>query len=362
MLSDLFFFIPRLQNRRGIALLVTLAVITVIVALSIELHKQKRLAVLSSAESRNQVTLNYMADSGIHIAMAMLIRDRIDSELDSIQEDWAQPEKRNELLADFPFDEGSLEVSISDERGRIQVNALVALPGHEFNPLQFHIWDRLFGFVKKMDETLSDLDHIAIINSVKDWMDTGDDETITGLTGAESDYYESLDPPYSCRNGPVDHLGELFRIKGITTSLMSGTDNANDLMAYLSVNGATAIAQGSYTFDGMININTAPLPVLAALLPEEFEAYAQDLFDYRIEKSDDQYVNSLTESKWYKHVPGLEELDLQADLITAASDLFRIVATATLQEKQRRITALVQRETGKESGKWGCRILRWQID
>ncbi len=48
-----------------------------------------------------------------------------------------------------------------------------------------------------------------IINSLKDWLDSGDDDAITGLSGAESDYYEGLEPPYSCKNGPMDNLGEV---------------------------------------------------------------------------------------------------------------------------------------------------------
>lgn len=351
-----------LNNKQGIALLVTLSVMAVIVALALEIHRQKRLSVIAGAANRNQATLAQMAGSGVHIAMAMLIRDRIDTEIDSIQEDWAQPEKRFELLQDFAFEAGSLEVDISDERGRIQINALVAFPGNEFNPAQYHIWDKLLGFMKKMDETLAEVDHTAIINCVKDWLDSGDDDAITGLTGAESDYYESLDPPYPCRNGPIDHLDDLYRIKGVSKELGVSPENTRDLMEYLSVYGITNGQNSAFAFDGKININTAPFPVLAALLPEEFDGLASDIADYRIEKSDDQYVNSLSGPNWYKNVPGLEDLTLSAELITQASDLFRIIATAKLNEKQCRITAIVQREKGEKSGKWGCRILRWQME
>lgn len=351
-----------LKNNRGIALLITLTVITVLVAATLELHKRKRTAIVTSAAVRDRMTLIPMAESGIHAAMGMLVRDRIDSETDTIQEDWANPEKIDEVLGDIPFDAGNLEVMISDERGRVQLNALVALPGHDFNPDQYHLWDRLLGYLKQADETLSEVDHNAIINSLKDWIDDGDDEAITGLTGAESSYYESLEPPYACRNAPLDHLGDLSRVNGITKQLLQAAEGQVNFLAYLTVQGAVPVDGGTYTYDGKININTAPLAVLAAVLPEDYDGFAPTIVDHRIEKSDDQYVNSLTGLEWYKDVPGLEDLSIKPELITNASDIFRIASTASLNGRTQTVEAIVQREKGRKTGKWRCRILRWQMN
>ena len=73
----------------------------------------------------------------------MLVKDKRESQIDSVQEDWADPEKVSEAMSDIDFDNGGVTVAISDERSRIQVNALVMLPGHDFNPTQFLLWDRL---------------------------------------------------------------------------------------------------------------------------------------------------------------------------------------------------------------------------
>jgi general secretion pathway protein K len=347
-------------NNRGIALLVTLAVITVLVTSTIELHKRKRTAVLASAASRDRMKLVQMANSGIHIAMAMLVRDKMDTEIDSLQEDWANPGKRQELLADFPFDDGSVAFEISDERARIQVNALVALPGHEFNTFQFELWDRILGFLKKADESLAKLDPTAIINALKDWIDADDDDAITGLTGAESPYYKTLDPPYAARNAPIDQLGDLFLVKGITQELLNGPQEEVNLFNYLSVYGASQAEDGKLTYDGKININTALLPVLVALLPEDYSEFAPAIFEYRMEKSDNQFINPLTGLDWYKNAPGLEDLTIAPELITNTSDTFRIISTAKLHDMEQTIEAVVQRESRKKSGKWGCRVLHWQ--
>jgi general secretion pathway protein K len=59
-----------------------------------------------------------MASSGIHAAMAMLVKDKMESNVDSLQEDWANSEKINEILQSFPFEDGKITVKISDELGR----------------------------------------------------------------------------------------------------------------------------------------------------------------------------------------------------------------------------------------------------
>jgi general secretion pathway protein K len=75
-----------------------------------------------------------------------------------------------------------------------------------------------------------------IINPIKDWLDSGDDDAITGLTGAENDYYQSLDPPYGARNGPFKHIRELMRVKNITKEMFYSLDIDN----YVTVYGMTS--------------------------------------------------------------------------------------------------------------------------
>lgn len=65
-----------------------------------------------------------------------------------------------------------------------------------------------------------------IISSVQDWIDP-DDSIREG--GAESEYYQGMDPPYVAKNGPIDDLSELLMIKGIRDNpeLYWGTDATN---------------------------------------------------------------------------------------------------------------------------------------
>ena len=82
-----------LNNNSGIALLITISVTTILVAVALEYNRRARFAVISAAAIRNRMTMSYMASSGIQAAMAMLVKDKDDNNTDSLMDDWADPEK-----------------------------------------------------------------------------------------------------------------------------------------------------------------------------------------------------------------------------------------------------------------------------
>ncbi len=350
-------------NENGIAILITLLVITVLIATTLELNRKVRSEISFSAISRDRMTLAHMASSGLNAAMAMLVRDKIDSDTDSLQEDWADRDKIDEVLQDIPIEEGQPDVIISDELGRIQINALVIFPeGREFNNTQLNLWDRFLRNMVFEDESLEDVDPTAIINSLKDWLDSGDDEAITGLSGAESGYYEGLDLPYSCGNSPFTYLDELTFVKGITKNLLYGIDASSGIFPYVTTFGQTPISKNTFTFNGKININTADVRVLRALLPAEYDYLAEAIHDYRMETSDSTFVHDLSSPEWYKNAPGCSDLEIDPDLIATSSDVFRIESTAVLHGMKLTNTAVVVRVKNNATGKWTCTVLRQWID
>ncbi|HSQ84192.1 MAG TPA: hypothetical protein VLM43_05645, partial [Desulfobacterales bacterium] len=68
-----------LRNSHGIALLVTLSVVSVLVVASLEMNKKMRSAVFSAATTRDRMTMLSMASSGVNLAEAMLVKDKKDS-------------------------------------------------------------------------------------------------------------------------------------------------------------------------------------------------------------------------------------------------------------------------------------------
>jgi general secretion pathway protein K len=353
-----------IRNSRGIALLLTISVTTILVAFALEYNRRARFAVLSTAVTRDRLTLSHMASSGIHAAMALLAKDRAESNIDSFQEDWANSDKINELLGDIPFDDGTLSVTIADETGRIQINALVTFPdSRKFNESQRLLLERYLNYFKDdNEETPEDSQPPAIINSLKDWLDSGDDEAISGLSGAESSYYQDLSPAYDSRNGPISDINDLLLVKGITPELFYGSTEKPGILNSLTVYGMTPGAGTSFTFPGKINVNTAELPVLVAMLPSENVDMAQAFFDLRQETATDKDAPDLSDATWYKNISGMSGINLDTNLITTASDIFRIVSVAQVNNAVLTVTAVVQRTKIAKTGKWICKVLSWQTN
>ncbi|MEZ4550725.1 MAG: hypothetical protein R2874_09685 [Desulfobacterales bacterium] len=60
----------------------------------------------------------------------------------------------------------------------------------------------------------------------------------------------------------------------------------------MTVHGVSA-ANDKFTYAGKININTADMPVIAGLLPLGHEFLASEIYNYRVEKSEDQFLYDL---------------------------------------------------------------------
>lgn len=346
------------HNHRGIALLMTLAFTTLAISLALEANRQSRFSIEAGTVHQQRSRAGQMAAAGIHAAMAILVEDRQTSETDHLKEAWADPDQLKDAMAAITFEEGRVDVAIEDESARIQINALVDFPqGRQFVPNQQRLMERMVEQQRNaLEEEDTETSAIDIINAIKDWLDSGDDEAITGLNGAESDYYQDLDPPYSCPNGPMRHIRELGRIKGVSPALMDGTGDMPGLAAHLTVHGAQTKPGEGFHFPGTINLNTLSRPVLQALLPPETEDLAEIILDFR-ESADPALLEN---SDWYMQAPGAADAGIDSDLVTFASDCFRIHATAHYRDAERKVTAVVRRVKNEESGIWSCRIIDWE--
>ena len=209
------------NNNSGIALLVTLAVISVLLTTALQLARITGKSVMKTRKETDEFMARQIAISGIHLAMAILMDDASKTKIDSIQEDWANPEMISEAVSQLGFTQGSLSLKITDELGKLQVNALLkSYPGHELNQDQQRLWENFLSLKISTDKSEDQRDPSVIINTLKDWLDSQDDDAITGLSGAESDYYGQLEPPYIANNGPINQVTELLKIKGFSPDLL----------------------------------------------------------------------------------------------------------------------------------------------
>ena len=56
-----------------------------------------------------------------------------------------------------------------------------------------------------------------LVDSIMDWRDPDD---LHRASGAENDYYRSLTPPYTAKNGPFDTVEDLLWVRGMTPELL----------------------------------------------------------------------------------------------------------------------------------------------
>lgn len=363
-----------LKNENGAALVVTLSVVLILMVAAFQLQRMTSSALIRGRMMKNSFQAEQTAVSGIYLASILLAEDARKNSIDSIQEEWADAQWLSEAVGALGYPPGALTLKITDELSKLQVNAfLTGFPGNEVNMDQFSIWETFFRAAMEL-AGYENTDPAPIVNSLKDWLDSLDDDAVSGLSGAESDYYEDLEPAYSCANGPVNEVDELFLIKGITRDLFeAGALEAGEQMLemqpaiddMITVFGLDKEASGEarFRFSGKVNINTAPITVLAALLPVGMEAYAQELVDFREQKGDQgvEYINPLDKG-WYKRVIDLsgKELDRFERLIRYNSEIFRVESIAVQDSTTVRMIAYLQREQDGESGSWVCRTIRME--
>jgi general secretion pathway protein K len=360
------------HNEKGVALVVTLAIVAILLAVALQLGKFTGDSVMSTLVDKDQFQADQLALSGINLAGMILVEDASKSNVDTVQEAWSDPDKLSQAVKELKLEKSMLTLKITDELSKIQVNALLLeFPGNQLSLDQSRIWEFFFKLWFLNDKSVDKRDPDEIMNSVKDWMDSRDDDAISGISGAESDYYLGLDPPYVCANGPFNHIDELLNVKGISkgllkTQILDPTDEPVEDMELSDIFTVYGLDSGKteksgYRYSGRVNINTAGIDVLAVLLPEGMEDFVRDLADYRIQKSEegDVFVNPLDKG-WYKKVINLseKEQDRLDSVITYSSDTFKVECTAQKNDTKAKLVAFLKREKDKESGKWLYNIIQ----
>lgn len=301
------------KSQRGIALILTLLITAILVTLIVEMNYSTQVDVRIAGNLRNDLQASYLAKSGINIAISYLKYDAQNTETDDLTEDWAKS------YPPIPVGEGFVKVVIEDESAKININRLVN-EGGEQDELIFNAMARL------LERTEIDM---AILNSIIDWIDPDDDAR---AEGAEDDYYESLDPPYPCKNGLLDTLSELHMIKGITDDIYG------KIWKHLTL----------YS-DGKININTASKDVLVCLDDEIDEPNAEGIIQYREEKPFDS-------KEELKEVVGDEVYGRIESIIDVKSNAFNVVATGHVARVEKIIRSVMERQEGQISYRY------WRIE
>lgn len=332
------------------ALLIVISLVSVLSILTLQFNREMREGYIFSGNLGYSTQLSEMARSGMSIAEQILLADLEDNTFDSLHDSWA-------LLADEDlttlFESGDIELEVQDESGKYQVNAVAVqkksnqTPGTDLEAEKKKQDDHakavrnvLWRLLRAEPFLVEDGDAREIIDALVDWTDSGDSDGEEEY-GAEESYYRSLEPPYSCKNGPIESIEELLLVKGFTPELLYGTEEKPGLAPLLTPWGT----------DGKININTADVLLLQALEWDMDKEIAEGMIDFR---EDENNVDKLSSIQWYKQVPSFPgDVELHKDRAATVSSFFTIRASATIGTHKKTVTATMERADKK------IQILRW---
>ncbi len=313
----------RRLNQQGIVLVLALAVLALLTGAILEFDFSTRRELREAMNFRDELKATALAKAGVAAARAILQEDaRRESTqgriFDSYEYIWGTP------LNNFPVGDGLISLTIEDEKGKFNLNDFALRPGVQPQYTKHNQFTRLLDQVplRGASEPLAD--------AITDWIDADDDPE---LDGAESRYYQALTPPYQAHNRILVSLDELHLVKGFTD------ETVRQLEPFLTV------------YPGVININTASIPVLLSLHPQLTEEIAHNIVRERPFQSKQEL----------DQVSGMEQIAKELRTTGAyniRSQYFSVVVNATVNGTSRTAKAVVWRNSKGPSSRADLRYLR----
>ncbi len=290
-----------LKNESGVALITALLVVAMAVAAGVAIATRQHIDIRRSENLFTTDQALLYARGGESWAMAILARDRRDSEIDHPGEDWARQ------IPPLPVDGGSVSGYIEDMQGRFNINNL-AVNG-ESTAIDL---DRLRRILESVGL------EPALAGTIADWVDSDIEPRFPD--GAEDDSYLGGEAPYRAANRPMISVSELRLVKGFTA------ESVDRLLPHVS---ALPVATA-------ININTATEVVLQSLLPDLDSAAVEQLVEAREEEAFASVEDFL------RH-PVFEGKSLGNQRLGVSSEYFSVTSDAQIGAGRLQLTSLIQR-------------------
>ena len=354
------------RHQRGVALLIVMLLIfamaVIVTAFAYTMKVEGRLATRTQSESET----DWMGRSGVEMAKWVLSLSRQipgEQTYDGLNQFWAGGVGPTNIadnpfegvsLKDVPLGDGTISIEISDAERYLNINSIATR-----NPQLLELILQLCG--------AGSADSADVSSAIRDWIDPNDDSAMGG--GAESDFYRMLNPPYVAKNGPIDDLSELLKIRGITPQLywgprseggavMASTHSAAHsagprmrASTFLgqSIAGSVGLADVfSAVSSGQVNINTAPYPVLVMACGGD-ENIARNIMEQRAGMDgmdgtyDDTPARGPQDIGRLQGVPVMPNQGTPLAVFSTVSSTFEVRVTARLGALSRRYIAVLRR-------------------
>jgi general secretion pathway protein K len=294
-----------LKDERGFALVITLIITALLVALTAEFVDE---VYVDTSLGHNFVAgqqASILASSGVDGGIRLLQFNLVQQSYSSLLDHWAQPLKIDD-------EQGKLLVRIEEESGKLNLNAIAGTNG-VFNDAYHDIAVRL---LKKLELSPDLCDALA------DWVGTNEGPH---PAGAKSSYYNNLKPPYGAKNARLETFEELALVKDFSSKVLE------KLRPFVTVypdqpNAPTA----------PININTAPREVIAALDDKITDELTARVLEYR-------KTTPFKDKSDIAKVAGMDTISPGISLTTKAKGaVYRILSEASVKETTRTVEAVVR--------------------
>jgi general secretion pathway protein K len=289
------------KRQRGVAIVLAMGVVALAaIAAAAILVTQSTLA-RQSELTADHGQAQTLIRAGVDWARAILSDDRRASTVDHLGEPWAL------RLPAMPVENGKLEGYIEDQQGMFNLNNLVT--DGKISLTQVAHFRRLLSILGLP---------AALADALADWEDS--DSEPQPQNGAEDEYYLKLQIPYLAANRPLTDVAELTLVRGFD-------DNVRARLRPF----VTALPRFT-----MVNVNTAPPEVLAAII----EGLDLDAARELVAQRERIYFRELTE--FSTRLP--KGITAPAADISLNSDFFMATMRVTIGEAQARGSALLERQ------------------
>ncbi|MFW2331691.1 MAG: type II secretion system minor pseudopilin GspK [Nitrospinota bacterium] len=293
-----------ISKKSGSALLITITITALLTIIVVEQLHNAWLQSSLVASFKNKTVALYKARAGIVAAKRILQDQTFDDQTTKYQ-----LLEIAKIGIPISVEDDQVLVQIVDETGKISINSLVSGSGLP-NSQNIALFKRLLSNLD-LDENLAD--------AAVDWIDNNDEPF---EDGAESDYYESLDPPYKAKNMKLDSIAEIGMIKGFKREVIM------KLAPYITI----------YS-NGKVNINSSSKEVLMALNDNLTESMATEIIS---NVTTEAYKNKSDLNK----IVGISSIYPEiSNLIDVNGSWFLVTAIAQENETKKIITAVMKKES-----------------
>lgn len=326
-------------------MVVSLWILIILTLLAVSIGRRTSIELRLMRYNLNSIQAFYFAKAGLNRIYVEKLKDAKENDYDALYENWSNKLNANNEpeFKDFPLGAGKFTLKykyyesknkepnilygLQDEKSKLNINKIIKDNDTVDTFLQT-------AFVKLCEEIL-EIDNNQAQELVDKFIDWIDNDSIPRPKGKE-DYSQNQITP---KNKPLDTQEELLMIDGYTVEIF------NKLLNYVAIYG-----------DGLINVNTSPFEILAAL--GLGNRSCQNIIDYRngpdgkIATSDDKAVMELSELTEKGLILG-EDDDLINELINTPrigveSSFYRANSSATVNNITREISTVLEIKPDKK--------------